>query len=80
MCGVGSLDGSQEDRYLYKLIMRDSGGDGWSGAEYTITTESETVFSGTLVDGATGVVYMCIEDGSHTFVIEERYAGVGGGP
>ena len=60
------------DEYRYKLIMTDSGGDGWGGVQYTITTESATEFTGTLDGSSTGVKYFCIEDGSHSFIITDR--------
>ena len=61
--------------YLYKLIMTDTAGNGWNGAEYTIVTESANVHTGTLVDGSTGVDYICIKDGSHAFQLTERCVG-----
>jgi len=54
----------------YKLVMRDEGGDGWGGATWEVTTDGELRATGTLDDGYRGATYICLEDGSHTFVIE----------
>ena len=57
------------DKYLYKLIMTDTGGDGWGDVAYTITTNGTTRFTGTLEDGYSGTRYFCIEDNVHTIVL-----------
>ena len=36
--------------YLYKLIMTDTGGDGWGDVTYTITTDGATRWTGPLID------------------------------
>ena len=58
-----------DDKYLYKLIMTDTGGDGWGDVTYTITTDGATRFTGTLEDGYSGIRYFCIEDNVHTIVV-----------
>ena len=58
-----------DDKYLYKLIMTDTGGDGWGDVTYTITTNGTTRFTGTLEDGYSGIRYFCIEDNVHTIVL-----------
>ena len=55
--------------YLYKLIMTDTGGDGWGDVTYTITTNGATRFTGSLEDGYRGTQYFCIEDNVHTIVL-----------
>ena len=46
--------------YLYKLIMTDTGGDGWGGVTYTITTGGTVRFSGSLANGYSGFHYLCL--------------------
>ena len=58
-----------ENKYLYKLVMTDTGGDGWGDVTYTITTNGTARFTGTLADGYRGVHYFCIEDNVHTIVL-----------
>ena len=58
-----------DNMYLYKLIMTDTGGDGWGDVTYTITTNGTTRFTGTLEDGYSGARYFCIEDNVHTIVV-----------
>ena len=53
----------------YKLVLRDDGGDGWGGALWEVHTEGALRASGTLDDGFSGATYLCLEDGSHTFVV-----------
>ncbi|NNE54511.1 MAG: hypothetical protein HKN32_00725, partial [Flavobacteriales bacterium] len=54
------------------LILFDSFGDGWNGAQYAISQSGEVLYSGTLEAGSYGLVDLCLEDGC--FQIE-----VGGG-
>ena len=49
--------------------MTDTGGDGWDGITYTITTDGAFRFNGTLTDGYNGVRYFCMEDGVHTITL-----------
>ena len=58
-----------EDKYLYKLIMTDSGGNGWGDITYTIATNGTVRFTGTLDDGYSGARYFCIEDNVHSIVL-----------
>ena len=38
-------------RYLYKLAMTDSGGDGWGGSGYNITAANGVSITGTMSSG-----------------------------
>ena len=58
-----------DNKFLYKLVMTDTGGDGWGDVAYTITTDGATRFTGTLEDGYSGIRYFCIEDNVHTIVV-----------
>ena len=58
-----------DGKYLYKMIMFDTGGDGWDGVTYYITTAGVTRFTGTLDDGFNGVHYYCMEDNIHSIVV-----------
>jgi len=60
---------SASDEYRYKMILKDSGGDGWDGATYKIATDSTVRFSGTLASGSYAVEYFCLEDGAHSITI-----------
>lgn len=42
---------SSSSEYRYKMILTDSGGDGWGGATFQISTDSTLRFSGTLATG-----------------------------
>ena len=47
---------SSGSEYRYKMILTDSGGDGWGGATFQISTDSTVRFSGTLATGMKGDV------------------------
>ena len=59
--------------HLYRLLMFDSGGEGWEGVEFAIwnssthasTYEGSVVDSGTLPEGFAGTHWVCLVDGCY---------------
>jgi hypothetical protein len=51
---------------LYKLLLTDGASDGWEGATYRVVDADGTVAaSGTLSDGGSDLLYVCLPDGSY---------------
>ena len=52
------------------MTMYDSYGDGWNGAEYTITDENDNEFAnGGLLTGSEDEDELCLEDGNYVIVV-----------
>ena len=50
------------DNAEVQIVMFDSFGDGWNGANYVITNSSGEQIAGTLDTGSYGITYLCLED------------------
>ena len=51
--------------------MKTTSGSGWGGVTYEISTNGTIRYSGTLMDGSSGVDYVCLEDGLHELKIAD---------
>lgn len=60
------------NQHGYRLKMHDTGGDGWQGASFTVSTSTTAAVmaSGTLDDGASGDAWMCLVDGCYLLEVE----------
>ena len=62
---------------IYRLIMYDTGGDGWQSAVYELRSSSSladsnegvVVASGALDDGPEGSDWLCLADGCYELVV-----------
>ena len=53
------------------MSLTDSGGDGWQGATWSLVDQhtGDVVASGTLDDGSSGSLHLCLADGDYTVVV-----------
>ena len=70
------------DESIYRLLLYDSGGDGWQGAVFSIYSsslvsdsfEESVLVSGTLVDGFESSEWICLADGCYEIVVSSGSA------
>ena len=67
------------DESIYRLLLYDSGGDGWQGASFSIYSSNSTsvavslegsvLVTGTLADGFESSEWVCLMDGCYEIVV-----------
>jgi hypothetical protein len=67
---------------IYRLLLYDSGGDGWQGAVFSIfnsssatnALEGSVIATGTLADGFESSHWICLADGCYELIVSSGTA------